>query len=159
MRRTLAAAVVAVATAAVALPVLPTAADPDGTRPDLPTLPDQAASRALQVAERALDGKPAASDPDATMALTELRLALPRLVEAADLAFHDPPQAVAEVPRAEHPRRDVHLRAALRVAERGLELRLLVALQELPVGAALGPLRQAAAQARDRGQGHRGRRG
>ena len=50
MRRTLAAAVVAVATAAVALPVLPTAADPGGTRPDLPTLPDQAASRALQVA-------------------------------------------------------------------------------------------------------------
>ena len=79
MRRTLAAAVVAVATALVALPVLPTAADPGGTSPTLPALPDQAASRALQVATRVLDGHPSATDPDATMALIDLRLALPRL--------------------------------------------------------------------------------
>lgn len=79
MRRTLAAAVLAVATAALALSAAPTSADPGGVKPDLPTLPEQAAERALEVATRVLDGKPAKTDPDATLALTDLRLALPRL--------------------------------------------------------------------------------
>ena len=79
MRRTLAAAVLAVATATLALPALPTAADPGGGGASLPVLPDQAAERALEVATRVLDGKPSATDPDATLALTDLRLALPRL--------------------------------------------------------------------------------
>ncbi len=79
MRRTLAAAVLAFATATLALPAVPTAADPGGASPTLPVLPDQAAERALEVATRVLDGKPSTTDPDATLALTDLRLALPRL--------------------------------------------------------------------------------
>ena len=79
MRRTLAAIILAAATGLAALPALPTAADPGGTPPALPTLPDQAAQRALVVATRVLDGKGTSTDPDASMAGRDLRLALPKL--------------------------------------------------------------------------------
>jgi hypothetical protein len=93
MRRSVAAAVLAVAVATVALPALPTAADPGGTSPTLPMLPEQAAERALTVATRVLDGKPSVSDPDATLALRDLRLALP------DLRGADRQQAVSILAR------------------------------------------------------------
>lgn len=79
MRRLFAATVVAVATAIAALPALPTSAATDEAPVARPFVADQSALRALTVAARVLDGQAAAGDPDATIALRDLRLALPRL--------------------------------------------------------------------------------
>ncbi len=79
MRRLFAATVLAVATATAALPALPTSAAPDDGAAARPFAADQAALRALTVAARVMEGKAVAGDPDATIALRDLRLALPRL--------------------------------------------------------------------------------
>ena len=73
MRRYLAAAAVVLATALSALPGLPAQAKDPGASSARPTDP------ALVVAARVMAGRPSVGDPDPTLALRDLRLAMPRL--------------------------------------------------------------------------------
>ena len=82
------------------------------------------------------------------------RLALARLVKALALTVEHPQHAVAEVPGAEHPGRDVGLRASGRVAEHAPQLGLLLVAQELLVAGAGGPFVEAAVQRRQGCEGH-----
>ncbi len=81
MRRTFAITSLALATALTVSAISPTFAEDRG-RPTRPAaqLPDQAADRALVVATRVLEGDGGSADPSPSLALRDLRLALPRLV-------------------------------------------------------------------------------